>query len=139
MATVEFSYEGYNTTIQCQKYDTISTIIQSFSTECGVEPNSVHFLYNGTKITNSDLTFEQLANTNDKTRNKMNILVISSKTPSSQFIFGDYKVADERMKDYAKMAILLAMEEYPGNYQKQSELIAIKFEERYGNRWSVSY
>ena len=43
MALVEFYYEGRNITIQCNKYDSIGKIFQQFSSQAGVNPNSVFF------------------------------------------------------------------------------------------------
>ena len=70
----------------------------------------------------------------------MNILVINSlpKT-SSQFIFLRCDGADEAMKDYAKMTILLAIQEYPDDHLEKCKLIFSKFEERYGGEWNCSF
>ena len=136
MANVEFYYEGKNVIIQCNKYDRMEKIIQQFMTKVGGKQNSLAFLYNGNTITNMNLTFDQLSNLDDKYRNKMNIIVSNSLTnSSSQFIFEICEGADESMKDYAKMAILLAMQESPHNYTKISYIIASKFEEKYEGDW----
>ena len=137
MATVEFNYEGRNIIIQCNKYDTIDKIIQQFLFKSELEPNSVSFLYNGDLITNKNLTFNQLANTYDKSRNTMNVLVINSISKSSlEFKFHDITIADESMKDYAKMTILLALKEYPDDNPEQCRLIRKKFENQYGGDWT---
>ena len=66
----------------------MNQIFQKFYTKAGVSPNSVTFLYNGGDISNEKLTFEQLANIEDKNRNKMNILVANTPNKSSsEFIF----------------------------------------------------
>ena len=136
MANVEFYYEGKNVIIQCNKYDRMEKIIQQFMTKVGGKQNSLAFLYNGNTITNMNLTFDQLSNLDDKYRNKMNIIVSNSLTnSSSQFIFEICEGADESMKDYAKMAILLAMQESPHNYTKMSTIIGSKFEEKYEGNW----
>ena len=71
-----------------------------------------------------NLTFDQLSNSDDKNRNKMNILVCDSSTNfSNQFVFQISEGADESMKDYAKMAILLAMQENPSDYPEMSYII----------------
>lgn len=110
MSIVDFYFEGQNILIQCNKSDKMKQLFQKFYSKAGINPNSVIFLYNGGKITNEDSTFEQLANIEDKIRNKMNILV--TYTPynsSSQFIFETVLGADESMKDFAKMVVLLAL------------------------------
>ena len=140
MALVEFYYEGRNITIQCNKYDTIGKIFQQFTSKAEVNPNSVTFLYDGKIIFNNNLNFEQIANIFDKKRNKMNILVSNSlPKASSQFIFVQCIGADEAMKDYAKMAILLAIKEHPDDHLKKCQLIWSKFDERYGGRWNCTF
>ena len=51
--------------------------------------------------------------------------------------------ADNSMIDFAKMAILLAFHEYPinddENEYKRAELVMKKFNEKYGNYWSVTF
>ena len=42
------------------------------------------------------------------------------------------------MKDYSKMAILFAMNEYPEDYHKKCLLIEEKFEEKYKGFWNCS-
>ena len=140
MANVEFYYEGKNVIIQCNKYDRMEKIIQQFMTKVGGKQNSLAFLYNGNTITDMNLTFDQLSNLDDKNRNKMNIIVSHSLTNySSQFIFKDCVGADESMKDYAKMAILFAMQEYPHDYVMISKIIHKKFEEKYEGKWLCSF
>ena len=140
MANVEFNYEGKDIIIQCNKYDRMEKIFQQFMTKIGKKPDTLAFLYNGSAITNMNLTFDQLSNSDDKNRNKMNILVCNSSTNfSNQFIFQDCVGADESMKDYAKMAILLAMQEHPNDYNEMSKIILIKFEEKYEGDWCCSF
>ena len=137
MASVEFNYEGKSIIIQCNNYDTLDKIIQQYITKSQVAPNSVSFLYNGDLITNKYLTFDQLSNSYDKSRNKMNVLVTNSISKSSlEFKFEVAEGADESMKDFAKMAILLAIQEYPDDYPKQCNLISKKFFSQYGGIWS---
>ena len=140
MANVEFYFEGKNIIIQCNKYDRMEKIIQQFMTKVGGKQNSLAFLYNGNTITDMNLTFDQLSNLDDKYRNKMNIIVSNSLTNSSpQFIFLKSDGADESMKDYAKMAILFALQEHPNDYPEMCRIIAFKFDEKYGGYWSCSF
>ena len=137
MASVEFNYEGRSITIQCNNYDTLDKIIQQYLTKSQVDQNSVSFLYNGGLISNKSLTFDQLSNSYDKSRNKMNVLVTNSISKSSlDFKFENSNGADESMKDFAKMAILLALQKYPDNNPKQCELIQEKFERQYRCPWN---
>ena len=136
MANVEFNYEGKDIIIQCNKNDNMEKIFQQFMAKIGGKSDTLAFLYNGSAITNMNLTFDQLSNSDDKNRNKMNILVCDSSTNfSNQFVFQISENADESMKDYAKMAILFAMQESPHNYSKMSAIIGSKFEEKYEGNW----
>ena len=140
MANVEFNYEGKEIIIQCNKNDNMEKIFQQFMAKVGGKSDTLAFLYNGSAITNMNLTFDQLSNSDDKNRNRMNILVYNSSTNfSNQFIFQDRVGADESMKDYAKMAILLAMQENPNDYPEMSKIIALKFNEKYGGNWFCSF
>ena len=113
MSSVEFYFEGENIMIQCNKYDKMKQIFQKFYSKTGANQNSVTFLYNGGDISNSEETFDQLSNIDDKNRNKMNILVANTPNESSdQIIFTHLKGADESMKEFTKMVILLAMKEH---------------------------
>ena len=137
MASVEFFYEGSSLTVQCNKNDRMKYIFQQFINKANINPNSVAFLYNGTIINNKELTFNELSNSDDKYRNKMNIIVTNSSQSSSlKFEFGNFKGFDEQMKDYAKMSILLAFQEAPDDGAERCGIIAIKFEERYGGEWA---
>ena len=133
MASVEFNYEGKIITIQCNNNDTIDKIIQKYLSKSQVDPYSVSFLYNGGLITNKYLTFAQLSNSYDKSRNKMNVLVTNSISKSSlEFKFESSTGADESMKDYAKMVILFALQKYSDDNLRQCQLIQDKFENQYG-------
>ena len=90
MSQVHFSYNGKNILIQCNSNDLIYYIFQNFATKINIDLNSLLFIYNGNNITNYNLTFYQLANLDDKKRNKINILVYdkikySSMTSNSSF------------------------------------------------------
>ena len=137
MSEVEFFYEGKNIIIQCNQSDKMKQLFQRFFTKANVNPNSVIFIYSGNIITNDELTFSQLSNKYDKNRNKMNIIVTnSSNSSSSQFQFIKWSPGfNESMKEYAKMAILLALQQYPDNNAEQTGLIKNKFDNQYGGSW----
>ena len=70
----------------------------------------------------------------------MNILVTNSLSNNSlQFIFLKIDGADEAMKDYAKMTILLAIQEHPDDHLQKCQLICSKFKERYGGNRNCSF
>ena len=78
MAQVEFHCEGIITTIQCQEDQKMSEIFNSFAFKANISENEISYSYNGKVLSQNDknLTFIQIANTMDKERKKMNILVI---------------------------------------------------------------
>ena len=75
MTEVIFSYEGTNTTIQCDENDTMKDIYNKFLIKIQKEDDNLYCIYNGNKI-NKELTFNEQVNTLDKDRKKMNIIVI---------------------------------------------------------------
>lgn len=82
MATVDFLYNGKNLTIQCNNNDSMKEIVNKFLFKSSLNINSVYFLYGGNKLLDYDITFDNLANLDDKFRNKMNILVVDKPNPS---------------------------------------------------------
>jgi hypothetical protein len=75
MAEVIFNFEGNITKIQCDINDKIKDIIDKFLIKIKKKEDNFYYLYNGTRI-KYDLTFIEQANELDKSRKKMNILVI---------------------------------------------------------------
>ena len=73
-ANVVFTLEGANLTIQCSKSDKMRDICQRFAIKSEKNINSLIFLYSGNQL-NLDLTFEELANSMDKSNNEMKVLV----------------------------------------------------------------
>ena len=115
-------------------------ICNKFSTKVGINENSLVIIYNGDIITNTELTFEQLANIDDKKRNKMNILVSQTNSSNpSQFIYEKCIIEDESMKEFAEMTILLALQKYPNDDYQKCEFVANKFEEKYRGEWGVGF
>ena len=76
MASINFTYNGISTTIQCNKDEKMRDIFDKFVSKTNLDINKIQFLYGGNIINNSsELTFIEQANSNDKERNIMNILV----------------------------------------------------------------
>ena len=74
MATINFTYNGISTTIQCNKDEKMRDIFDKFVSKSNLDINKIQFLYGGNIINNSsELTFIEQANSNDKERNIMNI------------------------------------------------------------------
>jgi len=77
MASVEFDYNGTMTVIQCQENQTMNEICDKFITKSKIKGNEIYYCYDG-KVGlqfNKELAFIQMANSLDKTRKKMSILV----------------------------------------------------------------
>ena len=74
MAKVIFNYKGLDTIIHCGFKEKIKNILQNFFIKNSLEKTEINFLYNENNI-NEELTFEQIANTKDKKRKTINILV----------------------------------------------------------------
>ena len=80
MAQVEFQYNSICTIIQCNEDQKMSEICNNFISKSNLDENNLNFIYNDIEVKQFDknLTFNQMANSLDKTRKKMNILVISN-------------------------------------------------------------
>ena len=140
MSEVEFFYKGNNIKIQCNSNEKIRNILYRFISK--VEANNILlvYIYNGYIISNEELTFYELANSEDKKRNKMNIVVTeSSNSNYNQFIYEKCVNADNSMKEFAEMSILYALQKYPDNDYQKCEFVSIKFEEKYGGNWGASF
>ena len=82
MTEVVFNFNGANTIIQCDRNETIRNIVNKFGVKLQKDTNNLYYTYNGDSINDKfDLTFEQIANENDKNRNKMNVLVNGDSNP----------------------------------------------------------
>ena len=74
MAKVNFTYEGMKTVIQCSKGDKMRSICSKFGAKMEVDINSLFFIYNG-RLINFELTFNEQANSIDKIRLEMSVIV----------------------------------------------------------------
>ena len=75
MVEVEFNYAGIITKIQSNKNDNMKDIYKKFMVKAGKNIDDLIFIYSGSTIIDDKLTFIQLANSEDKKRNKMSIIV----------------------------------------------------------------
>ena len=82
MAEVEFQYNGISTVIQCQEEQKMADICNIFIKKSNIDENNINYFYDGKGGTQFDksLSFKQMANSLDKQRKKMNILVIGNET-----------------------------------------------------------
>jgi len=80
MAQVEFKYNGVNTTIQCLENQKFFEICNAFIIKSHLNENEINYFYDGKGGSQFDknLTFNEMANSLDKERKKMNVLVIAN-------------------------------------------------------------
>lgn len=77
MAKAEFIYNAMKTDIVCNENDTMENIIQKFCQKVNKRKEDLCFLYSG-QIINNFRTFNNLANSLDKQRKTISILVIDA-------------------------------------------------------------
>jgi len=74
MASVIFTFNGKEVTIQCNIKDSIEEICKKYCNKIDINYNKLIFIYGGQKI-KSNLSFEEQANFVDKEKKQMNVLV----------------------------------------------------------------
>jgi len=79
MAQVEFQYNGTTTIIQCKETQKMDEICKNFISKTKIKEEDINFFYDGKGGAqfNKNLTFSQMANSIDKERKKMSIIVVS--------------------------------------------------------------
>ena len=80
MAQVEFQYNGNMTIIQCQEDQRMEDICNAFINKVNIKENKIYYFYDGKGGSqfNKNLTFNEMANSFDKTRKIMSVLVIDN-------------------------------------------------------------
>ena len=91
-AKIIFELEGINIEIQCSNQDKMRDICQRYVNKIGKNINSLLFLYGGNQI-NLELSFNSQANSIDKDKKEMKVLVYKNE---NQFIENDNR--DEKTK-----------------------------------------
>ena len=74
MTQVEFIYNGVKTIIQCNLNEKMKDIFQRFKEKAQVGNKNIFYSYSGKVEINEESTFEEVANTEDKKRNKINVI-----------------------------------------------------------------
>ena len=75
MNRVNFNYNDDTFIIQCNNDDKMKDIISKFFNKLGNNKRNIFFLYNG-QIINEELTFDKCANSLDRSRNCINVVVL---------------------------------------------------------------
>ena len=110
---IEFMYDGEPIVIQCGKDTKLKDIYKNFQFKAKAEGKQLLYLYNGMNLENDESTFEDIANQSDKTRNKMNVLVIEGEdsgegegqTPPLDCIIKSGKIICPECKEDIKFSI----------------------------------
>ena len=78
MASADLIFNGKTTTIQCNENDKMEEILNKFCIKMEKNINELYFLYDG-HIIEVNKTFKEVANSLDKQRKKISILVTDNK------------------------------------------------------------
>jgi len=108
MAEIIFNYNGNKTIIQSNKGEKMKNIFDKFIYKTQLDKNLIYFLYSGNNI-NEELNFEELANKEDKIRNKMNIIVYDNNISNN---ISSIKKSKYTICPICKENIKLNLEEY---------------------------
>ena len=97
MAKVEFLYNGFKIDVHCNEYDTLENIILKFGSKIKKNIGNLCFLYGG-QIINKHLTFIQLANSIDRQRKIISIIVTDNYNNSNTFaVLNENKKLKEKL------------------------------------------
>ena len=91
MNKVDFNYNDIKFFVQCNNDDKMKDIIDKFLAKSGKSKKNIFFLYNG-QIINEELIFKKCANSLDRSRNYMNVLVIEQQGTDDDSI--NYRKSD---------------------------------------------
>ena len=69
-----FAFKGMKTTIKCNKVEKMRSIMKRYGAKVEIDINKIYLVYNGNKV-NEELSFEEIANKQDKKMNMMNIII----------------------------------------------------------------
>ena len=97
MAKVEFLYNGFKIDVHCNEYDIFGNIILKFGSKIKKNIGNLCFLYGG-QIINKHLTFIQLANSIDRQRKIISIIVTDNYNNSNTFaVLNENKKLKEKL------------------------------------------
>ena len=96
MAKVEFLYAVQNIDIYCKENDKLETIIQKFCQKVQKKKDNFLFLYDG-RVVETNLTFINLANSIDKTRKIISIIVDENDADNNALLIKENKELKEKL------------------------------------------
>ena len=88
MAQVEFYYNGVNIRIQCQESQKMLEICNAFLIKSQLNEKEIIYIYDGKGGLQFDknLSFNEMANSLDKERKKMNMLVMANEQEDDKYL-----------------------------------------------------
>ena len=102
---ITFTYNGINMTIEYTKDKKFKDIYSKFKNKVNAEDKLLYYMYNGSNIQNDELTFDEIANAEDKIRNKMNIKVNESvQDDNVEEIYDNLSENHYEDEDYSKIS-----------------------------------
>ena len=101
MTKVEFNYAGQTISILCKENDKFENIINRFCVKMNKSKDNFLFLYGGS-IINQNATFKNIANSIDKQRGKMSILVSDISNDQDSELQRKYDELKEKLKKLVK-------------------------------------
>ena len=78
MVEIEFIYYGININIKCNLNEKMKDIYNRFMDKVNLKNNNIYYTYNDQILNDEELTFEEVANIEDKERKKMNIIIYNN-------------------------------------------------------------
>ena len=100
-ASILFTLDGVNLTLQCKTEDKMKDICKSYSTKINKNMDSLLFLYEENKV-NFDLSFKEQTNVMDRNNHKMKIMVSEYDGKNNQklnMVNEDIKIINEKIKN----------------------------------------
>ena len=101
MAKVEFMYEGQKIDVYCNEKDKFSKVIQKFCSKAQKNMNDLCLFYNG-KIVDTNLTFFNLANSFDKERKIISLIVTDQYAKNDSKLIKENKELKEKLLEAYK-------------------------------------
>ena len=81
MSSIIFTYNGVQTSIQCNKEDKLKDICSKFWSKNPGNKNNIYYVYGG-KILDLNLTFNEVTNNKNDINNKINVLILNEENNS---------------------------------------------------------
>ena len=105
MAQVEFQYKETTTIIKCQLDEKLSEIIQKFIAESKTNKDEINYFYEGKELLDETMAFNQIANSIDKARKKMNIVIMDKKLDENNSLIKSKQIICPKCQENIRMNI----------------------------------